>query len=390
MEQNNIINEIDSDIEPIDEITELSAPFDPKDIKVTAQAYTLGQVIDRLEHNEIKLDTEYQRLPGLWDIKRKSQFIESVLLRLPIPMFYFDAQDDNKWRIIDGLQRIYTLKEFVLDKKLRLEGLEFLKEFNTKFYTDLPRDLQRRISTFPINIYILEAGTPDVVKFNIFSRLNKSGMVLQPQEIRHALHQGIGADFVKALVSPETPEGMAFINTTEGKIKTDRMQDRDFATRFISFYLISYTEYQPDLDSFMNKGMGKLKYLSPTELQQLKDDFREAMNIALEIFGDDAFRKRFDWKEPRKPINKALFEVLSVCLAKLSESERSRLVENKAFFKENLRVEMINENKKLFRAITQGTALKDTVTTRFEIIQDIIKNLSKSKVEIAIQYLNAL
>ena len=58
----------DPDIEEIvlsDEETQLSAPFDPKDIKVTAQAYTLGQVIDRLQHNEIKLDTEYQRLPGL-------------------------------------------------------------------------------------------------------------------------------------------------------------------------------------------------------------------------------------------------------------------------------------------------------------------------------------
>ena len=366
----------------------IEVPFNPNDIKVQTQPLTLGDILERLEYKEIKLYSEFQRLPNLWDDTKKSRLIESVFLRLPIPTFYFDGGNDNKWEVIDGLQRISTLRSFVIHKKLKLQNLQFLKEYNGYSYDDLPRELQRRIKTFPITVYILEKGTPDEVKYNIFSRLNQGGLELTAQELRNALHQGAPAKLVADLargkdeeymddddhkiIKRATPEGKLFVKVTEGRIKTTRMENRDFATRFVAFYLIDYNKYVPDMDSFMSKGMKKIYDLTEQEIETLKSDYKKAMNTAFEIFGNDAFRKRFDLEEPRKPINKALFDSLSVSFAKLSDDECQMLIDRKEAFQKRL-IDLHNSpDGKFIRSLTQGTALKANVIQRFSDIECII------------------
>jgi hypothetical protein len=305
------IKESNSDIyeETKDERIVIENPFNPNDIKVSTQPLTLGDLIERLEYKEIKLNNEFQRRPDLWDNTQKSRLIESVLLRLPIPTFYFDGTNDNKWEVIDGLQRISTLRSFVINKTLKLENLQFLKDYNGKSYEELPRELQRRIKTFPITVYILEKGTPDEVKYNIFSRLNQGGLELTAQELRNALHQGASANLIaelvrgkneeylsddekKMIIKEATDEGKLFVKVTEGRIPVIRMEDRDFATRFVAFYLMDFNDYTPDMDTFMSTGMKKIYDLSTEQITQLKDDYKKALNTAFAIFGNDAFRKR--------------------------------------------------------------------------------------------------
>ena len=366
----------------------IDVPFNPNDIKVQTQPLTLGDIIERLEYKEIKLYSEFQRLPNLWDDTKKSRLIESVFLRLPIPTFYFDGGNDNKWEVIDGLQRISTLRSFVIHKKLRLQNMQFLKEYNGFTYDQLPRELQRRIKTFPITVYILGKGTPDEVKYNIFSRLNQGGLELTPQELRNALHQGTPSKLVADLargkdeeymddddnkiVKKATPEGKLFIKVTEGRIKTLRMEDRDFTSRFVTFYLIDYHDYSPDMDSFMSKGMKKIYDLSEKQIEAIKSDWKKALNTADSIFGNDAFRKRFDLNEPRRPINKALFDSVSTSFAKLSENQCKVLISKKDTFRKKL-IDLHNSSDgKFIRAITQGTALKANVIQRFSDIENII------------------
>ncbi|MCC6722938.1 MAG: DUF262 domain-containing protein [Saprospiraceae bacterium] len=362
-----IVNDENDDVESEknDDVV-ISHPFDPSLIRITPQPFNIGQLLERLEHREINLDTEFQRA-FVWDKIRQSQFIESIIMRLPIPTFYFDGTDENRWQVIDGLQRTSTLKEFALDKSLRLIGLEFLKdEFEGKGYEDLPRNVQRQIKAFPITVHVIERGTPDVVKYNIFSRINRGGLVLRPQEIRHALYQGVASRLVKELAEDDT-----FIKATQGKIKKTRMEDRDFANRFAAFYVLGENNYEPDLDSFMSKGMSQLQKLKTQEENSLKLAFRKAMNIAFEIFGNDAFRKRFNESDQRKPINKALFEVLSVSFSKLSDNDSNTLKERKEKFKKLFINEM--NSPRFLRSITQGTALKENVDYRFSSIKFIIE-----------------
>jgi len=250
---------------------------------------------------------------------------------------------------------------------LELLGLEFLTDLNGQKFETLPRNILRRIKAFPIVVYILEHGTPLEVKYNIFSRVNQGGLELKPQEIRHALHQGKGggAEFVKALVTNDSEQGKAFYKVTEGKVKAERMQDRDFATRFLYFYILGYENYEPDMHTFMNKGMSAVKKISDEEKESVKHNFAGAMETAYEIFGNDAFRKRFNKEENRKPINKALFEVLSVLLAKLSDENSHLLVTKKEQFKNKMIA--LHQDQKFVAAISQGTADREKYYTDLNV-----------------------
>ncbi|MDX2283340.1 MAG: DUF262 domain-containing protein [Bacteroidia bacterium] len=356
----------DPEIEYLDERAEISVPFDPNAIRIATTPLNLGDILERVEHDEIKLDTEFQRR-FVWKLERQSQFIESLLLRLPVSTFYFDGGDDNKWRIIDGLQRISTVKRFVLDQSLALTGMEFLKQFEGKCFGDLPRDLQRRIRTFPITAYIVEKGTPDEVKYNIFSRVNRGGLVLKAQEIRHALFQERGAsDFIRDLA-----EHPSFLTATSRKIQTERMEDRDFVTRFVAFAVLGYQSYQPDMDTFMTKGMEVLKGMPETGRQRLKSVFIASMECIFSIFGDDAFRKRTHPQDVRKPINKALFEVLSVQIAALSNEQQAMLIGRGEQLKARLMAHM-QSGQDFLRSITVATAGRESVAIRHAKFQEML------------------
>lgn len=358
----------------------ITIPFDPNLIRIRRDPFTLGELIDKIEYDEVNFETSFQRKSDLWDSTKQSRLIESVLLRLPLPAFYFDEiieneNDINKrrsvWQVIDGLQRCSAFNNFIVKQSLALENLEFLTRFNGAKYDDLPRELQRRINQSPITVYIVEKGTPDEVKFNIFKRINTGGLVLNAQEIRHAMNQGIAADYVASLAEMDS-----FKRATCNIIKTERMEDRDFVTRYVAFYLQDYAEYQPDLDSFLTKGMAKIKSVTQEEREEMKENFDKAMHTSMSIFGDDAFRKRQNPTDRRKPINKALFEVLSVYIAKLSEAQSQLLISKKELFKSKFM--LLNNDPKFLYAISSGTGQKESVNRRYIDIKRIIDEILES------------
>lgn len=358
----------------------ITIPFDPNLIRIRRDPFTLGELIDKIEYDEVNFETSFQRKSDLWDSTKQSRLIESVLLRLPLPAFYFDEiieneNDINKrrsvWQVIDGLQRCSAFNNFIVKQSLALENLEFLTRFNGAKYDDLPRELQRRINQSPITVYIVEKGTPDEVKFNIFKRINTGGLVLNAQEIRHAMNQGIAADYVASLAEMDS-----FKRATCNIIITERMEDRDFVTRYVAFYLQDYAEYQPDLDSFLTKGMAKIKSVTQEEREEMKENFDKAMHTSMSIFGDDAFRKRQNPTDRRKPINKALFEVLSVYFAKLSEAQSQLLISKKELFKSKFM--LLNNDPKFLYAISSGTGQKESVNRRYIDIKRIIDETLES------------
>ncbi|MCP4136003.1 MAG: DUF262 domain-containing protein, partial [bacterium] len=210
--------------------------------------------------------------------------------------------------------------------------------------------------------------TPTEVKYNIFKRINTGGLVLEPAEIRHALNQGIAADFVKELAEYEE-----FLEATTWSIPTERMLDRDFIARFIAFYLSPPSEYKGNLEEYLNAGMSDLKKLSGEELDNIRSDFKASMVTAKTIFEENAFRKVYNLEERRKPLNKALFEVWSVLLAKLTNEERNTLIPKKDFLFQSFINELNNENEFLEKSISTSTADKQKVITRFNLIEAIIQ-----------------
>lgn len=134
------IEQEDNDIEDI------FGPFDPSAIDVDISVVNLGYLLEKLEYEEIDLQPEFQRASDVWSVVTKSRLIESVLLGLPLPSFYFSEDlETNKWLIVDGLQRLCAFTDFCIKKTLKLKGLQFLTALEGSTYNDLDRTQIRRI-----------------------------------------------------------------------------------------------------------------------------------------------------------------------------------------------------------------------------------------------------
>ncbi|MBV6429005.1 MAG: hypothetical protein KIPDCIKN_03542 [Haliscomenobacter sp.] len=348
--------------------------LDISQVEIDPKQLTLDIIIERLKYGEIQLDPEYQRRENLWSPEQQSKLIESILIKLPLPAFYFDGANDGKWAVVDGLQRLSAIKNFVLDKSLKLEGLDFLN-LRGKTYDDLPRPLHRRIKETVIFAFLIKPGTPNELKYNIFKRINTGGLILTPQEIRHALNQGEPAKLLKDLAGLDV-----FKKATGYSLELNRrMVDRDFINRFIAFYLQGFSLYErgPDgLDGFLNKGMALINEKNKNEI---KVQFIKAMQTAFKIFGNDAFRKRAEFppKNRRKPLNKALFEIWAVNLAQCSNEQRRLLIEKKE--------EVMKASSELLRtdgyfdvSITYSTGDPNRVKYRFGKIKELIQSILNS------------
>ena len=198
----------------VDSTEQRNMILDSSKISIMPKTLSVETIVKKLKYKEIDLDTEFQRKRSLWTETVKSQLIESLMIQLPIPPMYFDARDTNKWKIIDGLQRLCTLNEFLLEKKWRLTNLEYLADYNNCIMDDLPRIYQRRIEEGQLAFYLILPETPEEVKYSLFKRINTPGLKLEPQEIRHALFQGKATKLLKELAETELfrkATGCAFI-----------------------------------------------------------------------------------------------------------------------------------------------------------------------------------
>jgi hypothetical protein len=267
------------------------------------------------------------------------------------------------------LQRLSSIRNFAVKKTLRLTNLEFLTQLNGKTYDELDRDLQRIIKETTVVVYIINPGTPVDVKFNIFKRINTGGLILEPQEIRHALFQGAPANFIADLAAcSEFGEA-----TTWSLARNKRMLDRDFANRFLCFYLLGYEKYEPDLDTFMSKAMAAIYDLSERDKEQIKNNFIGSMNLNKAIFERNAFRK-IDATGKRKPINKAVFDVFSVHFALLNDGEREIIRHSAQAIKDGFS-DLLWHDEAFFWAVSSATGDKNRVNYRHKMIKNLIHDI---------------
>lgn len=366
---------------------DIAEPFDPTKIRIDTKPMTVDLLVKRMESDEIDLQPAFQRAAGLWTDSAKSRLIESLLIRIPIPAFYMDATNEDRWLVVDGLQRLTALKRFIVDKDthknpdgsvvkaLRLQSLEYLKIYEGKQFGELPRPMQRRISEAEVVVYLIRPGTPELVKFNVFKRINTGGLPLSPQEIRHALNQQGDAPLLLQRLS----ECIEFKRATAGRFNDGRMTDRECVLRFISFIRTPPEQLREDrtyrdLDTFLHKQMAALNEelrIKPEMALNYEKRFIRAVQASHQLLGRYSFRKIRSMEKPRRgPVNKALFEAWTVNLDRLTDAEIDALREHKTELLEGF-VALMNQ-REFELAVTQATGDRRRIERRFAGIRELL------------------
>ena len=294
-----------------------------KEIAPDGYEMSVGEIINLYRDNELIIHPEYQRL-FRWDNSKKTRFIESLLLGIPIPPIFVFQNENGVWELIDGLQRLSTIFEFVGILRIRngngnkldpttLEGTKFLPDLSDKTWEarkggmqGIGKTAQLLIKRARIRIEILKQESDPSAKYELFQRLNTGGEILTEQEVRNCTALMINPSFYRWLAGlSQYPQ---FVETTaQTKEALKKQMGVELALRFLAFRRVPYV---PGLDvhEFLDEALitmaGDTGYPTKTE----EDIFKRTFNLLANALGSDAF-KRWDGKEFTGKFLMSLFEV---------------------------------------------------------------------------------
>lgn len=345
-------------------------PYDPKLIRVDPKNYPVKMIDDMINCGEIDIAPAFQRHFVWNDITRKSRLIESLLLRIPIPVFYFSQDEQGLFQVVDGVQRLTVLNSF-MKNEFRLKNLEYLHECEGKWFRkgnaiedSLDSVYTRRIEQTQLIVNVIDPQTPTQVKYDIFRRINTGGKELNNQEIRNCLAKSKTRELLRDLAASEQ-----FKRATKSSISRTRMSDEELVLRFVAFYLIdkrksTVKEYKGGMDNLLDITIDILNSIAISDIVAIRTAFFNAMENAYELFGDKAFRKAHY-------INKSLFLGLSRVLCSYKKEEFLKKNVDSISMKIN---EAIKENGALWGALSMGTNDAKNISYVYDYIRKIVEN----------------
>lgn len=279
--------------------------------KILTQAYdkSVVDIVRMIGEGDIRLDPEYQR-NYVWDNKKASLLIESIILSVPIPVIYVSQEKDDTWTVIDGLQRLYTLKRF-FNGEFKLTGLEILKELNKCDIKTLNHKALRILKNGLLRVIMITNDSNEEIKYDIFMRLNRGSVHLTEQELRNCLYRGSLNDLLKILA--ENKKWQALLGL---RMPHKRMADRELELRFFAIKN-SWDEttgevknYKGRMKSFLNDFMNQNKNIAETTKDEWQFLFTETVEKVYSIFGDMAFKRINVDSSRENSINRAIMDVL--------------------------------------------------------------------------------
>lgn len=370
-----------SGVEEEQERLDTNEPFDPASISLSSKVVALDAILRRIKNKTIQLAPSFQR-NYVWTSERKSLLIESMMLRIPLPMFYVSEDKEGTWEVVDGLQRLTTIRDFILGpdadgKGFSLKGLEFWGDiFNGKnFYTidkgmKYPR-IVNNIMEAELSFTIINPDTPEKVKRNIFKRINTGGMRLSMQEIRHALYQGEATILLSEAIGSE-----AYRKVIADTVKDNRMAGRELILRYAAFHLIGYKRFKGDMDSFLSDAMRHINGELSLETsflysrERIVADLAKGLDRSSVIFGEHAFRRSRNGHK-KTPINKALFEVWNYLLSRIQSDLYDNIINNHTEFLSSY-FKLLDEDQDFIDSIGRYSGDSMGVRVRYGKLIDLI------------------
>ena len=332
-------------------------PIDELLIRNESQA--VEQVLGRIEQGRYVMDPDFQR-DFIWDAAKQSKLIESVLMRIPLPVFYLAEDQQGRRVVVDGLQRLSTFRRFAKDE-LRL-NLPDRPDLHRKRFNDLDPKLQNRFGDCNLILYVIDADAPDQTRLDIFERVN-SGVPLTRQQMRNCLYMGEATRFLRDASTTDL-----FLEATGGSLRTATMRDREFVNRFCAFQILDLDDYR-DMDDFLAKCLNRMN-AKPELLPSVSEQLKTTLGNNLHLFGRHAFRKHEPHQENRNPINASLWDVMSTGLSRYPirmVEERSAQVKERFY--------RLLKDDAFIHSITYGTNAVQQVRSRFDIAETMFEDV---------------
>ena len=347
---------VEDKIEGLDPESESWGDYPIDDLLIRQESRTIHDVIRRIDQGNYVMDPDFQR-DFIWPEDKQSKLIESVIMRIPLPVFYLAEDDEGRMVVVDGLQRLTTFQRFVNGKlKLNLSGRD---ELNGKSFSDLESKLQNRIEDCNLVVYTIDSKVPERARLDIFERVN-SGEPLSRQQMRNSLFMGKATRFLK-----EESRSEIFLKVTGGSLNKKSMRDREFVNRFCAFRLLELDEYRGDMDDFLANCLRHMNKLNESRLSRLSEEFHTGLANNFMLFGRHAFRKHEPEQRWRSVLNASFWDVMSTGLSLYAED---RVME----CAEPLRQAIYGlfKDEEFNIAITYGPNNTKKVKRRFEMTQE--------------------
>jgi hypothetical protein len=319
---------------------------------------TVHDVLRRIGLGTFVMDPDFQR-DFIWAEDKQSKLIESVLMRIPLPVLYLAEDAEGRMIVVDGLQRLSTFQRFV-DNKLRLR-LPEQPELHHKYFKDLPAKLQNRVEDCSLILYVIDSKVPERARLDIFERVN-SGVPLTRQQMRNCLFTGPATRFLK-----EESREDVFLEATGGSLRQTTMRDREFVNRYCAFTLLSLENYRGDMDEYLAETLRQMNGMNPRQLEEMSYKFQVGLRNSFATFGARAFRKPQS-SNRRGVINASLWDVFSTGLSRYDPSvvdiRAGRVLDG---------FEELMDDAAFLDAITYGTNDSRRVSYRFRKANEMLE-----------------
>ena len=354
--------------------------------------FFLPHVVDFIEGRKWgNLKPEYQRRLR-WDDRKKSKLIESFIMNVPVPPVFLYEQEIGRFEVMDGQQRLNTIVEF-MQNRFKLSGLKTWHVLNGRSFSQLPPRIKRGLERAKVSAITLMSDVSDTsdnnldLRAQVFERLNTGGERLNPQELRNSLFSGPFNQliiklsrnplFTQAWNIPSYEENILSDGSPTDKLKRNRffnrMTDVEIVLRFFAFK-------EPDkilgsVRSMLDNTMIRYRNSKDDELEQLRNKFLEAIDLCVEVFGDDVFRIPPGDQRTKPLLSRPFFDAQMVVMYQFA-SQRNRILKRADSIKKAV-LDLAALDRDSYELIVGRANTAATVRGRIEVVRTVIEKVLK-------------
>lgn len=369
---------------PVDIIIDEGDDYSPLDIapekrrvKTEKQDLPVETLVSWVNRGKMNLQPDFQR-NFVWNLSKSSRLIESLLLDIPLPVIYVAEEGNRTYSVVDGQQRLTSICSYVNGifpegQTFKLSGLTVLTELNRKSFSDLSLEHQEEILNCILRVIVIERDSDPDVKFEVFERLNLGAEKLNDQEVRNCVYRGNYNELLRELA--DNPYLLKILRSEKPHT---RMADRQLILRFFAMCRHTHQGYKGPMKRFLNTEMEHHRQLSADALEDMRQQFSDAIELAYLVFGENAFRKYKPgntynpsgaWESSR--LNVALWDTLLYTFSAFKKDEIAPLASH---IREEF-LDLITNDKQFSEYISSSTDNPDRIQYRAEIWRQRLQEL---------------